>query len=48
MILVAAIWILAAVAIPLYANIQARARVTKAQADARTLVSAISMLSDSP
>src|SRR2546421_10529672 len=45
MIAVAIIGILAAIAIPLYANIQARARIAKAQADARTLVSAISMYS---
>ncbi len=45
MIVVAIIGILAAIAIPLYANIQARARIAKAQADARTLVSAISMFS---
>jgi type IV pilus assembly protein PilA len=45
MIVVAIIGILAAIAIPLYANIQSRARVAKAQADARTLVSAISMYS---
>src|SRR5437764_9816291 len=45
MIVVAIIGILAAIAIPLYANIQARARIAKAQADARTLVSAISMYS---
>ena len=43
MIVVAIIGILAAIAIPLYANIQARARIGKAQADARTLVSAVSM-----
>ncbi len=43
MIVVAIIGILAAIAIPLYANIQQRARIAKAQADARTLVSAISM-----
>jgi len=42
MIVVAIIGILAAIAIPLYANIQARARVAKAQADVRTLVSAVS------
>jgi len=40
---VAIIGILAAIAIPLYANIQAKARIAKAQADARTLVSAVSM-----
>ena len=45
MIVVAIIGILAAIAIPLYANIQSRARVAKAQADIRTLVSAVSMYS---
>ncbi len=45
MIVVAIIGILAAIAVPLYANIQQRARIAKAQADARTLVSAISMYS---
>ena len=45
MIVVAIIGILAAIAIPLYANIQARARIAKAQADARTLVSAVSIYS---
>jgi type II secretion system protein G len=45
MIVVAIIGILAAIAIPLYANIQARARIAKAQADSRTLVSAVSMYS---
>jgi type II secretion system protein G len=45
MIVVAIIGILAAIAIPLYASIQARARIAKAQADARTLVSAVSMYS---
>ena len=45
MIVVAIIGILAAIAIPLYANIQGRARVAKAQADVRTLVSAISIYS---
>jgi len=43
MIVVAIIGILAAIAIPLYANVQARARIAKAQADARTLASAISI-----
>src|SRR2546425_8416809 len=45
MIVVAIIGILAAIAIPLYANIQSRARLAKAQADARTLASAVSMYS---
>jgi type II secretion system protein G len=45
MIVVAIIGILAAIAIPLYATIQAKARVAKAQADARSLVSAVSMYS---
>jgi type II secretion system protein G len=45
MIVVAIIGILAAIAIPLYANIQARARIARAQADARTLGSAVSMYS---
>ena len=43
MIVVAIIGILAAIAIPLYANVQTRARIAKAQADARTLASAVSM-----
>src|SRR5438034_3313878 len=43
MIVVAIIGILAAIAIPLYANVQARARIAKAQADSRTLASAVSM-----
>lgn len=45
MIVVAIIGILAAIAIPLYANIQARARIAKAQADARTLITAVSIYS---
>jgi len=45
MIVVAIIGILAAIAIPLYANVQARARLAKAQADARVLASAVSMYS---
>src|SRR5438309_6917783 len=43
MIVVAIIGILPIFAIPLYANVQTRARVAKAQADSRTLASAISM-----
>ena len=43
MIVVAIIGILAAIAIPLYANVQARARIAKAQADARALASAVSI-----
>jgi type II secretion system protein G len=45
MIVVAIIGILAAIAIPLYANIQSRARVAKAQADVRTLITAVSIYS---
>jgi len=43
MIVVAIIGILAAIAIPLYANVQTRARIAKAQADTRTLGSAVSI-----
>src|SRR2546428_2584213 len=43
MIVVAIIGILAAIAIPFYANVQARARIAKAQADARALASAVSI-----
>src|SRR5215510_2993392 len=45
MIVVAIIGILAAIAIPLYANVQARARLAKAQSDARALASAASIYS---
>jgi type IV pilus assembly protein PilA len=45
MLVVAIIGILAVIAIPLYANVQARARLAKAQADARALASAVSIYS---
>ena len=45
MIVVAIIGILAAIAIPLYQNIQSRARVAKAQADVRSLASTLTMYS---
>ncbi len=45
MIVVAIIGILAAIAIPLYANVQQRARIAKAQADMRALASAVSIYS---
>ena len=45
MIVVAIIGILAAIAVPLYANLQARARIAKAQADIRGLASAVSAYS---
>jgi len=43
LIVVAVIGILAAIALPLYANVQMRARIAKAQADTRALASAISV-----
>ena len=43
LIVVAIIGILAAIAVPLYANVQTRARVAKGQADVRTLASAVSL-----
>ena len=42
-IVVVIIGILAAIAIPLYANVQTRARIAKAQADTRTLASSVSI-----
>jgi type IV pilus assembly protein PilA len=45
LIVVAIIGVLAAIAVPLYANVQMRARVAKAQADTRAIASAISIYS---
>lgn len=45
LIVVAIIGILAAIAIPLYANLQMRARIAKAQADTRAIASAITIYS---
>ena len=45
MIVVAIIGILAAIAIPLYANVESRARIAKAQADMRALASAVTIYS---
>lgn len=43
MVVVAVIGVLATIAIPLFANVQARGRLAKAQADSRTLASAVSI-----
>ncbi|HYT91264.1 MAG TPA: prepilin-type N-terminal cleavage/methylation domain-containing protein [Gemmataceae bacterium] len=45
LIVVAIISILAAIAVPMYANVQLRARVAKAQADTRAIASAVSIYS---
>ncbi len=45
LIVVAIIGILAAIAIPLFNNIQARARIAKAQADVKSMASALSLYS---
>jgi prepilin-type N-terminal cleavage/methylation domain-containing protein len=45
LIVVAILGILAAIALPLYANVQMRARVAKAQADTRTIASAVAIYS---
>jgi prepilin-type N-terminal cleavage/methylation domain-containing protein len=45
LIVVAIIGILAAIAVPLYANVQGRARIAKAQADTRAIASAVSIFS---
>ena len=43
LIVIAIIGILVAIAVPLYANVQARARIAKAQADTRAIASAVAV-----
>jgi prepilin-type N-terminal cleavage/methylation domain-containing protein len=45
LIVIAVIGIMAAIAVPLYANVQSRARIAKAQADTRSIASAVVMYS---
>jgi len=45
LIVVAIIGILAAIAIPMYANVQMRARIAKAQADTRAIATAVTLYS---
>jgi prepilin-type N-terminal cleavage/methylation domain-containing protein len=45
LIVVAIIGILAAIAVPIYANVQTRARIAKAQADTRAIASAVTIYS---
>ncbi|HZP37060.1 MAG TPA: prepilin-type N-terminal cleavage/methylation domain-containing protein [Methylomirabilota bacterium] len=45
MVVVAVIGVLATIAVPLYANVQARGRIAKAQADTRALASAVTIYS---
>ena len=45
LIVVAIIGILAAIAIPMYSNVQMRARIAKAQADTRAIASAVTLYS---
>lgn len=45
MVVVAVIGVLATIAIPLFVNVQARGRIAKAQADSRSLASAVGVYS---
>jgi len=45
MVVVAVIGVLSTIAIPLYVSVQARGRIAKAQADSRTLASAVGVYS---